>query len=291
MLYPGLSRLEAVLRAGEAYRRSTCTGGTLSDDIRWWLENDFYDEREQEALAMKLNKVGRARLSKEVRQKPALIALVDKNRPDYAQLARMVVKQNPEDLGYVNIKHAVYGELAPMVVQSYPRILRFVDKDYADYGAIAKIAVQKNGLVLQYVGRHHDTEFDGRLGPEGEDEEWWRETKGWRPDFDYDEIAKLAVEEDADALEHVFARKVANYYEIAKIAVEEDGQTLSFAWRYRRYPDVMSDAQFKALVLAAVRQNPGEMCEYLQHVPQDPDVLAMIAQCQAMVVRLPAVPF
>lgn len=286
-------RLEAVLRAGEAHRRSTCTGGTLSDDIRNYDPDEPYDqlgyvEDKEEALAMKLNKVGRARLSKEVRQKPALFGLVDEKRPDYAELARMVVQQNPEDLAYVGVTHAVYSELAWMLVQSNPYRLRFVDENCPDYGAIAKLAVQKDGLVLKFVGRHRDTNFG--LGGDGEDEGWWRETYGWRPDFDYDEVAKLAVEEDADALEYVIAYKVANYYEIAKIAVEKDGRTLTFAFKYKGIPRAMSDAQFKALVLAAVRQNPGEMCEYLQHLPQDPDVLAMIAQCQAMLVRLPAVP-
>ena len=257
-------RLEAVLRAGEAYRRSTCTGGTLADDIRNYHEDEPYDELgyvkdKEEALATKLNNVGRARLSKEVRQKPALFGLVDEERPDYAELARMVVQQNPEDLAYVSYTHVVYSELARMLVQSNPYHLRFVDENCPDYVAISKLAVQKDGLVLKFVGRYRDTDMETTLGWEADELESWRPMSNWKGSIHYGEIAKLAVEEDADALEYV----------------------------YRLW---LSAEQYKALALMAVRKDPDALKHVHPSIDDDPEVLDAATKRQTMLVRLPAVP-
>ena len=243
---------------------------------------------------------------------------------NYGAIARIALEWDGDALRYVHPDRADYGELARVALARVGQALRYVSPHRPDYGELAMIALLQDGTALRHVPRRSQLAFaliavqqngmalndyqadDDDDGPETE--EYFEVCKaavrqnglalqfvmyvdGQSEFFVFGEVARIAVEQDPNALIYVPPDWVADYGELARIAVRKQWDALThvdigFAGYGEIAREVLQGAGIALDRVPTTRVDFGELAmvavladgEALQYVPGDRDDYFEIAR-------------
>lgn len=235
---------------------------------------------------------------------------------NYGELARIALVWDGDALRYVHPDRADYGELARVALARVGQALRYVSPHRPDYGELATIALLQDGTALRHVPRRSQLAFaliavqqnglalehyDPEDADEVETEEYVEVCKAavrqnglalqfvMHVDeesefFVYGEVARIAVEQNPEALNWVPPDWVADYGELARLAVRKQwGALIHLDTEFAGYGEIAKEVLQEAGIaldwVPRTRADFGELAmvavladgEALEFVPEDRD--------------------
>ena len=190
-----------------------------------------------------------------VQENGLALEFVPTGRDDFDELARIAVQENG-----LSLTHWINARSRPGGASM---------KDVAE---LSKLAVQQDGMALQYVPRGQKKYMSGDSFP------YYTINAAYVPDGgaytmeDYHDIAKIAVQQNGMALEHVhgyddydFDDHHVHYFELCKLAILQNQNALQFVTKWKLYDHVQGynfDAEnswYKYLKALASSKDPAEL--------------------------------
>jgi len=169
---------------------------------------------------------------------------------NYGAIAEVALEWDGDALRYVHPDRADYGELARIALARVGLSLRYVPPGRPDYGELATIALLQNGLALQHVPERNRNAFASVAVQQNGLALRYYDVEDEDGTAEYFEVCKAAVAQNGLALQHVVHvdGDHFSYGDVARIAVEQNANALDYV------PDASWVDDYAALAYLAVRK-------------------------------------
>ena len=170
---------------------------------------------------------------------------------NYGEIARIALGWDGDALRYVPSNRADYGALARVALARVGLALRYVPPGRPDYGELATIALLQNGMALRYVPERSRLAFASVAVQQNGLALQYYEDDDEPGTAEYFEVCKAAVRQNGLALQHVeeLNSEAFSFDEVARIAVEQNPNAIDHVAGWASVHD------YGALAYLAVRKD------------------------------------